>query len=50
MAIIRKITEIPLIFIRREIPPNLPLLKGGVVRPPLIKGDEGGLSIFVDRE
>jgi len=44
MAITRKRTEIPLEFVRKKIPPNLPLLKGGVVIPPLTKGDEGGLS------
>jgi hypothetical protein len=47
MAMIRKITEIPLELFKKKIPPSLPLLKGGVVIPPLTKGDEGGFLIFI---
>jgi hypothetical protein len=49
MAMTKKITEIPLILVRRKIPPNLPLLKGGAFVPTLLKGDKGGLSISLVR-
>ena len=45
MAMTRKSTEIPLEFVRTKIPPNLPLLKGGVIIPPFVKGDGGRLFV-----
>jgi hypothetical protein len=45
MAMTRKSMEIPLEFVRTKIPPNLPLLKGGVDIPSLAKRDEGGLFV-----
>jgi hypothetical protein len=46
MAMTRKSTEIPLGFVRRKIPPILPLLKGGVIVSPFVKGDGGGLFVI----